>query len=73
MITNKNVVVLHTRKYEKLTLDNFEKQKESGVFILKCPETKQEIMMSWKSKKERNEIRKIYREIREEYKLKMVS
>ena len=29
--------------------------------------------MSWKSKKERNEIRKIYREIREEYKLKMVS
>lgn len=73
MITNKNVVVLHTRKYEKLTLDNFEKRKESGVFYLKCPETKQEIMMSWKSKKERNEIRQIYREIREEYKLKMVS
>jgi hypothetical protein len=73
MITNKNVVVLHTRNDKKVTIDNFEKQNESGVFILKCPDTKIEIIMRWKNKKEKNEIIQIYRDIREESKLKMVS
>lgn len=73
MVRNTNVVVLHTRKYEKLTLDNFEKQKESGVIYLRCPETHQEIPFRWSGKTELNKIRKLHKEIKDEYKLRMVS
>jgi len=66
--------VIHTRQSEKkLTLENFEKKPQSGVFYLRCPQTGKEILFSWEGIKERNEIREIRKEINEEYKLKMVS
>lgn len=73
MMRNTNVVVLHTRIFQKLTVNNFEKQKESGVIYLKCPETHQEIPFKWNGKIELKKIRKIHREIKDEYNLRMVS
>ena len=73
MITNKNVVVLHTGFSRKQTVEDFQKQKQSGVIFLKCPETQQEIPFRWNGKRELNKIRKLQQEIKNEYKLKMVS
>ena len=73
MITNKNVVVLHTEIYQKESVEDFQKEKQSGVIYLKCPSTKKEISFKWKGKRELKEIRKIHMEIINEYKLRMVS
>jgi len=74
MISNKNVMMINTNPIKKnLTIDNFEKKSQSGVFYLRCPQTGKEIPFEWVGIKERNEIRKLRKEFNEEYKLKMVS
>ena len=73
MMNNTNVLVLHTRVYKKETVEDFQKEKQSGVIYLKCPETQEEIPHRWNGKCELNRIRKNHKENINKYKLRMVS
>ena len=72
-MNNTNVFVLHTRVYKKETVENFQKEKQSGVIYLICPESQEEIPHRWNGKVELNRIRKIHKQIRDEYKLRAAS
>ena len=73
MLTNKNVAILNTRNYEKKTVENFQKEKPTGIIYKKCPETGKEIIFKWNGEKELREIREVYEEIRNELNLKVAA
>jgi hypothetical protein len=71
MFRNTHTVIISTNT-KSYRLETDRKTKE-GVYLLECPVTKNEICFRWKGTKEKNEVLKVFREIKDEYKLKNVA